>query len=122
MKSKLTKQNKIELIANAPEVTNAIKILTALMIDAKIKNFVQYEYVINGKTYRFKYEKLKVEKFNSTTKLKQGHSTLSLPSDDEIKIMAKADTSIVDRQFFYQRGAKAIRDDIKRRNKRINVS
>lgn len=57
-KSKLTKRDKVSIVANMPEVTNAIKVLTALMEEAKIKEFIEYDYIINGKKYRFKYQRI----------------------------------------------------------------
>ena len=57
-KNKLTKKHKVHLVANMPEVTNVMKILTALMKEAKIENFVQYDYIIENEKYRFKFEKL----------------------------------------------------------------
>lgn len=65
VQKKLTKDEKIHLVANMPEVITAIKTLAAVMIEAKIKNFIQYEYDvedISGPTQRFRFRFEKIQK------------------------------------------------------------
>ncbi len=48
---RLTKDQKVKLIGDAPEITTAVKILTALFMDLKLKNHISYTYDINGTEY-----------------------------------------------------------------------
>ena len=57
--SKLNKRDKVKLVANTPELTDAIKLLVTLMKTENIKDFIQYKYQVGDEQYKFRIEKVK---------------------------------------------------------------
>lgn len=48
---KLTKSEKVNIVMNMPEVTKAVKLLLACMIDGGIKNYVKADFVFGKDTF-----------------------------------------------------------------------
>lgn len=68
----LTKEQKIEIIAEAPEVLGCVKMLAALMNDISAENFVNLEYLSGDTSYVLTLERLENGKdgmFKQNTKL-----------------------------------------------------
>lgn len=51
-------QRKCEIISEAPEVVSCVKLLCALFKDTQLKNFVYYDYEIDGEMYQLVFRKL----------------------------------------------------------------
>ncbi len=63
MSKKLTKADKVHLVAGTPELINAINLLVTLMKTEKINKFIQYNYTLYKGTlgeenYKFRFEKV----------------------------------------------------------------
>jgi len=58
---KLTKKQKVSIVSNCDEVVLVVGMLTALIEDAKIKNYVEFEYDIYGNRYKLNFSKIIVK-------------------------------------------------------------
>ena len=56
----LSAQQKCEAVSDAPEVLSCVKLLCALFKDAELKNFVLYNYEIEGEMYQLIFRKLHI--------------------------------------------------------------
>ncbi len=69
-KKKLTNDQKLAIIANSPEVMNAVKFLTAAFLEMKIKSFMRIEYKMNsnnpkieGTDFEIIFQRIKTKNF-----------------------------------------------------------
>lgn len=57
MKENLTKEQKVSVIANSPDLIQAAKMLVVLMQDAEIENFISIKYELGLDSYELLFTK-----------------------------------------------------------------